>query len=50
MSKKSDVIAEIEEYIMTSKQIDRELGVICSDTTTVCKDILKSVRKIDSLD
>ena len=50
MGKQSDVISEITQNIINSKQTDKETGIVESDTTSTLTDILVSVIGIDSLD
>ena len=50
MSKKSDVLVEIQQRFVDCREIDDDTGVLESDATTVCKDIYYLVAKIDSLE
>ena len=50
MSKKSDVEAEILQNIIESKKVDKEGGLVKSDTTDAYEEMLKLVSDIDSLE
>jgi len=50
MSSKSDILSDIYQMIIDFSKTDKEMGLVESETTSVCKDIFTLVDKIDSLE